>query len=148
MHDEHGEVLRREVLRHGGRRDPLAPAKRHEVHGEAQVAGGCGEARAEVSVLERQNAIARCEDVHERSLPRTGARGGIHDDAAALGLEDLRQVWQQSAHQRGERRPAVVDDRTVHRPQHAVGDVRRSGDLQERPSAHGSSSTYTFFSSV
>ena len=50
------------------------------------------------------------------------------------GLVVLKIVLMPSRHalgELGEFRAAVVDDRRVHRPQHAVGQRRRAGNLQE-----------------
>ena len=48
-----------------------------------------------------------------------------------LGLEDRLHAVEHFLAQLGEFRPAVIDGRRVHRAQHAVGHVRRTGDLQE-----------------
>ena len=61
------------------------------------------------------------------------------DHHRAGGLEDRLQAVEHLAPQRGELRAAVVDRRLRHRPQHAIGHVGRTGNLEEVPSAsmHG-----------
>ena len=86
--------------------------------------------RREVAGLEREHAVARRERVHERGLPRARARRRVDDDRPR-GAEDARQALEQVGGERGELRAAVVDRRGRQRAQHAVGDVRRAGDLQE-----------------
>ena len=55
------------------------------------------------------------------------------DDDRTAGLEDRAQASSTSTRQRGELRPAVIDDRMVHGPQHPVGNVGRPWDLEKMP---------------
>ena len=48
-------------------------------------------------------------------------------------LEDRLQTGEQLERQRGELRPAMIDDRARHGAQDAIGNVRGTGDLEKVP---------------
>ena len=54
----------------------------------------------------------------------------------SLRLEHRAHAVEDALAERLELRAAMVDRRHVHGPQHAVGDIRRSRDLQEVPAGH------------
>ena len=86
--------------------------------------------RREVAGLDHQHGVAGTQGVDQRRLPRAGARRRVDDDRMA-GLEDLADVGQDLPAEGAELGPAVVDRRQAHRPQDAVGDRARAGDLEE-----------------
>ena len=86
--------------------------------------------RREVAGLDHQHGVAGAQRVDQRRLPRAGARRRVDDDRMAR-LEDLADVGQDLPAERAELGPAVVDRRQAHRPQDAIGDRARAGDLEE-----------------
>src|SRR5918998_1018450 len=114
----------------------LAPAQRHFLDLVAQVPRRLGEQGAEMAVVERQDALTRRQHVHQRCLPRPGPRRRVEDDRTLARAEDLPQGWQDLPGQLGELGAPVVYNRPVHRPQDAIGHVRRPGDLQEGSPTH------------
>jgi hypothetical protein len=108
-------------------RDEFRPQPEFLRHGLPQ--------RGELAGLDHQHAIAGRERVHESRFPRTGAGRGI-DDHRVGGLENRLDAVEAAFGELGKFRPAVVDDRRVHRPQHAVGQRRWPGNVQEM-TAHG-----------
>jgi len=56
-----------------------------------------------------------------------------HDRAG--GLEHALQYRDRLAPERGKRRPAMIDGRLRDGPQNPIGNVGRSGNLEEVPSA-------------
>ena len=89
--------------------------------------------RGELAGLHHQHLVAGRQRVDQRGFPGAGAGGGV-DDHRIGGLEDGLDAFQAFLGELGEFRPAVIDDRRVHRAQHAVGDRGRSRDMQKMPS--------------
>jgi hypothetical protein len=112
----------------------VAPVALDPLDLEPEALGHRPPQRREVAGLEREHAVAGRQGVDERRLPRAGAGGGVDDDRAAR-LEDPAQALEDLEAQAGEVGPAMVDRGRVDRPQDAVRDVRRPGDLEEMPSA-------------
>ena len=86
--------------------------------------------RGELAGLHHQHAVAGRQRVHQRRLPRAGAGRGV-DDHRIGGLEDGLDAFEAALGELGEVRPAVIDDRRVHRAQHPVGQRGRARNLQE-----------------
>ena len=86
--------------------------------------------RGELAGLHHQHAVAGRQRVDQRGFPGAGAGRGVDDDRIG-GLEDGLDAVEAALGELGELRPAMVDDRRVHRAQHAVGQRRRPGNLQE-----------------
>ncbi len=134
VHGEHGLEGVRAVL--GQFRldergiDAAAPVAGNEIDHEAEPFGHRAPQRGEMSGLEHQHAVARRQRIDERRLPGTGA-GCRVDDHRARGLEDGLQSIEDFERQACELGAAMVDRRLVHRPQNAVGDIRRSRNLQK-----------------
>ena len=86
--------------------------------------------RGELAGLDHQHAVAGRQRVDESGFPRAGAGRGVDDDRIG-GLENGLDAVEAALGELGEFRPAMVDDRRVHRAQHAVGQRRRARNLQE-----------------
>jgi hypothetical protein len=110
--------------------DALAPIGRDEFRLEAQALRHLLPQRGELAGLDHQHTIAGRERVHQRALPGAGAGGGVDHDRIG-GLEDRLNAFKGALGELGELGAAMVDDRRVHRPQHAVGQRRRARNLQE-----------------
>jgi hypothetical protein len=115
----------------------LAVGELQPVYLDAVRGRGAGEPAREVAVHAGEHAVARRQRVDDGRLPRTRPRAGIENQVPALGLEDLLEPVQALLHEGGEARAPVVDHGLRHRANDALGDERRSGDLQERPAGHG-----------
>ena len=109
-----------------------APVAGHEVDGKRQPLGQLLPQRREVSGLGHQHAVAGRERVHERGFPRAGPRCRVDDDVR-LGREHPLHACQDGPSELAELGAAMVDRRAVDRAKHAVGNVRRSRNLQEVP---------------
>src|SRR5918999_1003354 len=83
------------------------------------------------SVSTRSTTIPRrlATSAHSR-FPAAGAGRGIDDDGAGR-VEDLAGAVENLACHGGKLGAAMIDRRLRQRAQHAVGNVRRSGDLKE-----------------
>ena len=79
-----------------------------------------------------RHAIARRERVHERRFGGAGAGRGKDDDRTG-GLEDRAQPFEDFSRQRGELRPAMIDDRMIHGAEDPIGNVGRSWNLEKMP---------------
>src|SRR5580700_2951261 len=86
--------------------------------------------RRELAGLDHQHAVAGRQRIDQSGFPRAGAGRGVDDDRIG-GLENRLDAVEAAFRQLGEFRPAVVDDRGVHRAEHAVGQRRRARNLQE-----------------
>ena len=123
-----------QLLSDGGRVDAVAPVARNEVDLQTKPRGHVAPQRGEVAGLEHQHRVARRQRVHERRFPGAGAGRGIDHDGTG-GLKNALQPLDRLARDRGEPGPAMVDCRLRHRPQNALGHVRRTGDLEKMTSA-------------
>ncbi len=149
MHDHH----RRDAVRRvggqpfgdGRRLDTPPPVPGNEVDDQPEALRHFTPQAGEMTGFERQHAIAGREGVDQRRFPCPGAGRGIDDDRTA-GAEHRFDPLQQVVGELGEVRSAVVDGRLCDGAQHPVGDVGRSGDLQEMPSTV--SGHYTKFHSM
>ncbi len=100
---------------------------------DAELVGHLLPQRGEVAGLPHQHQVAGRQRVHQSRFPRAGARRRI-DDHRLFGLENLAHAAKHLLGQRVELGSAVIDRRIIHRPQDAVRDVGRPGNLQEMPS--------------
>ncbi len=107
-----------------------APVGLDELGLEAELLRHVLPQRGELAGLHHQHAVAGRERVDQRRFPGAGARRGIGDYRIG-GLENGLDAVEALLRELGEFRPAVVDHRGVHRPQHAVGQRGRSRNLQE-----------------
>src|SRR5215813_2238925 len=99
----------------------------------------------EVSGLKHQHAIARRKSVDDSGFP--GACSGSRiDHNRAAGLKNRAESFQYFSTKPGKLRAAMVDNRTIHRPQYAVRDVGGARDLEKVPAAmgHGNNSVLRF----
>ena len=141
MHDHHrlDRADRRPAIscdRSGS--DAVAPVARHAARRRGRACSAI--ARHSVAKWPVSNASTRSpgrERVDQRRLPRAGAGRGIDDDGPDV-WKTPPQAGEHLEAELGERRTAVVDRRAVDRPQHAVGDVGRPGDLKEVAAARRS----------
>ena len=85
---------------------------------------------SELAGLDHQHAIAGRQRVDQRGFPSTGAGRGVDDDRIG-GLENGLDAVETALGELGKLRPAMIDDRSIHGAQHAVGQRRRPRDLQE-----------------
>jgi len=108
-----------------------APRARHVVDHQAQALGHLppGDVR-EPAGLHDHHSIAGRQRVGQRRLARAGARRRVDDDGRRR-LEDCAHAVEHGTPQVRKLRPAMIDDRRIHRPQYAVGNVRRAWNLQE-----------------
>ena len=88
--------------------------------------------RSELPGLEHEHAVAGRQRIHERRFPCTRPGGRI-DDHRVLRLEDGLDAVEHAAGKPREFGTPMVDDRHVHRSQDAIGQWRRSGNLQKMP---------------
>src|SRR5207302_1742091 len=109
----------------------VAPVSGDEFNVEAELARHLLPQRSEMTGLVHEHAIGRRERIDQRRLPGARARGGIDDHLGARGLEYALHVRERLLAERAELGTAVVDGRQIDRAQHAIGHVRRPGDLQE-----------------
>ena len=122
-------VLAQMVLDHG-RVGAGAPVGLDEFGTQAELLRHDLPQRGELAGLHHQHAVAGRQRVHQRRLPRAGAGRGVDDDGIG-GLEDGLDAVETTLGELGEVRPAVIDDRRVHRAQHAVGQRGRARNLEE-----------------
>jgi hypothetical protein len=111
-------------------RHAAPPVGGDELDLQFQLVGHLAPQGGEVAGLDHDDPVAGRERVDERGFPGARARGGV-DHHRLLGLEDLADVAQHLQAELLELRAAMVDGRLVDRAQHAVGDVGRTGNLQE-----------------
>ena len=86
--------------------------------------------RGEMAGLDHQHLVARRQRVDDRRLPGAGSRRRIDDDRTGR-LEERLAALEHVMPEALEFRPAMVDDLPADRPQHAVRNRARSGNLQE-----------------
>ena len=112
-----------------------APVGLDEVWAQAELLRHGLPQRGKLTGFHHQHAVVGRERVDERGFPRAGASRGV-DDHRIGGLEDGLDAFETVFGELGEFRPAMVDDRRVHGPQHAVGQRSRPRDVKE-VAAHG-----------
>jgi len=100
----------------------MAPARRHLPPQRGEMAG-----------LDHQDLIARRQRIDDRRFPGAGARRGKNDDRSG-GFEDFLATIEYGLAEFGEFGAAMVNDRHVHGPQHAVRHRAWAGNLQEMAS--------------
>jgi hypothetical protein len=83
-----------------------------------------------MSRLHHEDAIARRQRVHQRCFPRASAGRRINHHRAGA-LKDALDPFQHALAKLCKVRPAMVDDRHVHRAQDAVWHRRRARDIEE-----------------
>ena len=142
VHHAHGldpmPLVVGETLLDRFRVDTVSPIARHEVHVEPESAGHRLPQCGEVPGLEGQHPVTGGEGVDQRGLPRTGPRARVDHDVSVNGEHRLERI-EQLGGQPGELGTTMVDRRSRHRMQHAVGHVRRAWDLEKMapgPRAH------------
>src|SRR4051812_6617931 len=92
---------------------------------------------SELAGLAHQHLVAGGEHVDHRSFPSAGAGRG-EDDHGLLGAEHPLHAGEDGETELCELRTAVIQRRHVHGPQHPVGHVGRSWNLEKMPSSvHG-----------
>ncbi len=138
VHDHHGLDL---VLAIGGelRLDLLdigaaAPIGRQELDVELEFFGNAAPQHRELAGLGHQHLVARRQRVDDRGFPGAGARRRIDDDRL-LGAEDALDTRQHVMTEFGELGTTVIQGRHVHGPQHPVGHVGGSWNLEKMPSS-------------
>ena len=117
--------------------DAAAPVGGDDFRLEAEAFGHLLPQHAELARLHHQHLVAGRQRVDQRAFPGAGAGRGV-DDHRIAGLEDGLDAFEAFLSELGEFRPAVVDDRRVHRAQHAVRQRGRSRNMQKsgaRPDA-------------
>jgi hypothetical protein len=107
-----------------------APVSRHIGDIETQPLRHLTPDLREMSGLEDEHAIARRQRVDERRFGGAGA-GRRKDDDRTAGSKHHTQRFQELRRQRGELRPAMIDDRTVHGTQDPIGNVGRAWNLEK-----------------
>ena len=113
------------------RRGAAPPRARHVFDDEAEPFGDLPPRDVrEPAGFENQNAIAGRERVHQRRFGRTGSGRREHDDRAARA-EDAFQPLEHLEAEVGELGAAVIDRGLRDFLQHAIGNVRGPGNLQE-----------------
>ncbi len=93
-----------EALGHAHRGHALAVRHLQAVHLDAERGGGPAEVVREVAVDDAEDAVSRGQRVDDGRLPAAGARAGVHDRLAALGLEHTPEAREDLADQRRELR--------------------------------------------
>ena len=83
-----------------------------------------------MSGLRHQHVIARRERVDECGFPGAGSGSGVDDDVG-LRLEYALHPGKHAFREHSELGAAMIDRRVVDRPQHTIGHVGRTRDLQE-----------------
>src|SRR6267143_1959571 len=120
--------------RMSGMRLATPPVAWDEIDGQAEALGHLLPQRGEVTRLEHEHFVARLERVDDGGLPRAGA-GRREDDHRPLRAEDRPETLGDLRREARELRAAVVDRGPIDRTQDSIGDVGRSGDLEEVPAA-------------
>lgn len=118
------------------RRNGPPPRGRDLVKGDVQGPGTLSVQGAEVSIGDDEGAVAGGEGVHDRGLPGPGARSGEEEYGPVVGAEYAAEPREDFADQGAELGPTVIDHGLSHRPEDAVRDVRRAGNLQKRTAWH------------
>src|SRR6185437_10138362 len=117
-----------------GRVDRMAPIARHELDLQPMSLGHDAPQRRELPGLEGEHLVARRQRVEQRGFPGAGARGG-KDRHRSGGLEQPAHAGANRLAQLDIVGPTVIDDRVVHRASDAIGNVARSGDVEEMAAA-------------
>ncbi len=108
------------------------PVGRNDFRNAGRISPPCFSMQGELPGLDDQHAVAGRERIDQGAFPGAGAGGGV-DDHRVGGLEDGLDAVEAALGELGEFRPAMVDDRRIHGPQHAVGKWRGAGNMQEMP---------------
>ena len=114
---------------------PLRQSDANEFGIDAQSRSHVFPKAGEMPGFEHQNAVAGRQHIGKGGFPGAGARGGEKENMPA-GTENRLDTGKRTLAQSLEFRPAVVDRGAIHRAENAVGDGRRTGDLQEMPPGH------------
>jgi hypothetical protein len=137
VHHHHGLDRMRGVLRElgldRGGIGAVAPVAGHEVHLDTPARRHLPPQGGEMAGLDHQHLVARRERVDDRGLPGARPRGREDDDRPGR-LEDFASAFENRLCQVGKGRAAVIDDRHVHGPEHAVRNGARAGNLKEMAS--------------
>ncbi len=115
----------------------MAPVARNELDVELELVGDAAPEHGELAGLAHQHLVAGLQRVDDGGFPGAGAGRGI-DDHGLFGAEHALHAGQHGKADLGEFRTAMIETGHVHGPQHPVGDVGRSWNLEEMPSSmHG-----------
>ena len=127
MNEEHGARPGvRERASDGVGLRPLPPRVRERDDVAPEGARHRLPALAELALRDREHAVARRKEVHDRRLERAGT-GRSEDEHVVRGAEDLAQPLERDLEHRGEVGRAVVEDRLGERAQHLRRHGRRAG---------------------
>ena len=108
----------------------VTPIAGKELDDKSDPLGEALPKRREMSGLGHQHVITRRQRVDECGFPCAGSGSGVDDDVA-LCLEYALHPGKHAFREHSELGAAVIDRRVVDRPQHTIGDVGRTRDLQE-----------------
>src|SRR5689334_3082655 len=115
----------------------MAPVARNEIDIELELVGNAAPEHGKLAGLAHQHLVAGLQRVDDRGFPGAGA-GRRKDDHGLLGAEHPLQARQYGKADLGKLRTAVIEAGHVHGPQHPVGDIGRSWNLEKMPSSmHG-----------
>ena len=115
---------------HGIRVGAMTPVAGNEFRLQAEPLGEPLPKEREVTGLRHQHTVARRQRVDERRFPCAGSGSRVDDDRLAC-IEDRSDAPEDRKPELRELGTAMVDRRPIDRAQHAVGNVRRSRNLQE-----------------
>ena len=135
---EHGLDLVRLVLGQAlgelGDVGALAPVGGEGLDLDAEIDRHLRPALGEIAGLDDQNGVAGGEQVGERGFPGAVAARVVHIECL-VGLQDPLHAGMAGVLDGQELVRHEIEDRPVHRPQHAVGNVGRAGIVEELASA-------------
>ena len=122
----------------------MAPVAGQKIDVELEFVGNPAPQHGKLPGLGHQHLVAGLQRIDDRRLPGAGTGRRI-DDHRLLGAEHPLHRPQHRVSDFGEFGAPVVHGRHVHRAQHPVRHVGRSGNLQKMPSSmhgHGRPSRY------
>src|SRR6185437_14016011 len=115
----------------------MTPVARQEVDLELELVGDAAPQHRKLTGFRHQHLVAGLERIDDRGLPGAGARRWIDDDRL-LGAEYPLSGRKHVMAEPGELRATMIHGRHVHGPQHPVGHVGGSWNLEKMPSSmHG-----------
>ncbi len=121
---------------------PAPPVARQEIDVELEFLGNAEPQHGELAGLGHQHLVARLQRVDDRGFPGAGPRRRIDHDRL-FGAEDALGGRHHRKAELGEFGAAMIHAGHVHGPQHPVGYVGRSWNLEKMPSSmqhgHGAS---------
>ena len=143
MNDQDRAVLGSQIRFYVRLGDRVAPSQLDLVDLHAEFACSFRVEASEVTILEAQDALARIKRVDDRRFPSSRAAAREEDGLAALRLEDGPQSGTDLRDESLHFGTAVNRDRPIHRPEDALRDIRRTGNLEKvTTGAHIATSLY------